>query len=86
MKEEFTVYVLRSIFDGSRYIGMTSKSPEERLIDHNGGSNQYTKGHRPYKLVYFEKGYCKSCALNRERFLKSGIGRQILAKIENKGD
>lgn len=57
---------------------MSSKSPKERLAEHNSGTNQFTKNNRPWELIYFELGFCKECAVKREMFLKSGQGRKIL--------
>lgn len=78
---EYSVYVLKSLKNGKRYIGMTSKSARERLAEHNNGSNKHTRENGPYKLVYYEKGYCSRCARKREEFLKSGVGKQILDMI-----
>jgi putative endonuclease len=78
----FNVYILQSDKNGKKYIGMTSKSVKERLKEHNEGKNKYTKNNRPFRLVYYEKGYCKSCALKRERFLKSGQGYYFIKAIE----
>ncbi len=74
------VYVLRSKKNGKKYVGLTGKSPEERLEEHNNGSNQYTKGNRPFELVYFEECNDKEFALKREKFLKSGNGRSVLKR------
>ncbi len=78
----YSVYVLVSKSDNTRYIGITGKNPKDRLKDHNNGSNKYTRVHRPYELMYYEQDYCKDCALKREKFLKSGQGRRILDLIE----
>jgi len=81
---EFSVYVLKSETTGKRYIGMTSKDPKDRLEDHNiKKSNKSTKNVGPYTLIYFESGYCKTCALKRELFLKSGKGRFFLDNLLN---
>ena len=59
------------------YVGYTSKNVDERLHEHNLGSNIWTKANSPFKLVYYESLYCKQDALHREKFLKSGMGRKI---------
>lgn len=74
----FSVYVLRSLKKNKRYVGYTSKSPIERLKDHNTGSNKYTKQNGPYKLLYTEEYASKTDAIKREKFLKSGQGRKFL--------
>ena len=76
----YFVYVLRSKKDNSSYIGI-SKNPENRLKEHNYGDSKYTKGHRPYELVYQKECSSRMLARNREKYLKSGVGREFLDKI-----
>ena len=74
----FTVYVLRSIKNGKRYIGYTTKSAEIRLKEHNSGTNKYTRHNRPFSILYTERFTIKKEAIQREKFLKSGQGRKFL--------
>ena len=75
----FTVYVLRSLRNGRHYIGFTSRPIEERLSEHNRG---YPKGwsarSRPFEVVYQETHDSEQEARARERFLKTGRGRDWL--------
>ena len=73
----YYVYVLESVRNGKRYVGSTSKTPEVRLREHNGGSNRWTRENGPFELVYYEEYGSKLEANRRERFLKSGAGRRI---------
>jgi putative endonuclease len=75
------VYVLKSLKNGKRYIGFTSKDPNERLTEHNNGSNIYTRHNGPFKLVYFEQHEDKDFARKRECYFKTGYGRKYLNKI-----
>jgi len=77
----FSVYVLKSQRNGKRYIGCTGKRPEDRLREHNQGTNKYTKANVPYALKYTESFTSKTDALKREKFLKSGQGRKFLDNI-----
>jgi len=74
----FCVYVLKSLRNNKRYIGCTSKNPKARLIEHNSGSNKWTRANKPFKLIYEEDYEDKTRALKRENFLKSGQGRKFL--------
>ena len=56
---------------------MTSQNPQKRLAEHNYGMNNWSRQNGTFKLVYFEKYYCKKDALTREKFYKSGFGRKI---------
>ena len=77
----FYVYVLKSLKNRKRYIGYTSKDPEERLKDHNLGSNNWTRVNKPLELIYSEPYDDKTNTIKRERFLKSGQGRKFLDSI-----
>jgi len=81
----YTVYVLKSKLKAVRYIGFTGKDVIIRLNEHNSGHNIFTAKNKPFVLVYYEKGYCRSCARTREMFLKSGQGRKLLDSIESYG-
>jgi putative endonuclease len=74
----FYIYVLRSEKNQKRYIGSTSKLPEQRSQEHNSGTNNFTRQNKPWKLIYQESFTTKSEALKRENFLKSGQGRKWL--------
>jgi putative endonuclease len=74
------VYVLWSEKLRKRYIGSTGDI-QKRLNEHNSGHNKFTKGGKPWELVYSEVYSSKTEALIRERFLKSGAGRSWLDKL-----
>jgi len=77
----FYTYVLKSFKNGKRYIGYTSKSPEERLRQHNKGCSEWTRKNRPFELLYYEKLENKTEAIKRERYLKTGYGRKFLDNL-----
>lgn len=58
-----------------------SDNPERRLQEHNSGAAKYTKGHKPFTLVYKEKFLDRKSARLREKYLKTGHGREDLKKI-----
>ena len=71
------VYVLKSSKNGRLYTGSTNKL-ERRLEEHSSGKSVYTRNTRPYQLVYQEELTDELEARRRERFLKSGKGREFL--------
>jgi putative endonuclease len=71
------VYAIKSEIDGRIYIGM-SQNLSQRLKQHNNGLTKSTKGYKPWRLVYFEKYPSRLLARSREKYLKSGIGRELL--------
>ena len=75
-----TVYVLKSLKDGRRYIGYTSNI-ERRLKEHNAGTTESTRYRCPFELIYTETYQTENEAKLREKFFKSGRGREELKTI-----
>jgi putative endonuclease len=75
------IYALRSKKNGKRYVGCTAKEPEERLHEHNTGSNAWTRQSGSFELIYTELFSDKRSALKREKYLKTGTGRRFLDRI-----
>jgi len=73
----FYVYFLESLKNGKIYVGQTSKTPGERLKEHNLGTNKWTRNNRPLKLVYYESYLCEEDSKLREKFYKMGFGKMI---------
>ena len=73
---EFVVYILKSSRFNKIYIGFTSNLIQ-RFYAHNYRSNKgYTKHYRPWKVIHVEFFQDKKEAIQREKFLKSGVGRK----------
>lgn len=78
----FYVYVLNNL-QGLLYKGVT-ENLEERVKEHNNNTTRWTGKREPWKLVYFEEYGDKTEAYRRERFFKSGKGREYLkTKLAN---
>ncbi|MBT8270133.1 MAG: GIY-YIG nuclease family protein [Bacteroidia bacterium] len=71
------VYVLRSEIDGRFYVGMT-ENVEKRIKEHNLGRAKSTKGYRPWTILHQEEYPDRNAARKREKYLKSGYGKQWL--------
>ncbi len=76
----YYVYVLKSEKNDRLYTGSTAEL-ERRLIEHNSGKSKYTRLTRPFKLVYYEKTSSRADAVKREKYLKTGKGREELKKL-----
>ena len=50
------------------------------MREHNAGKNRSTKPYRPYEILFVEAFDNKEGALSREKFLKSGQGREYIKK------
>ena len=73
----FYVYVLQSKSTGRFYTGFTSDL-QHRIGQHNTGVTRSTKNRGPWQLVYSEEFSARADAMSREKFLKSGQGREQL--------
>ena len=80
---EYFVYVLQSEIDGRLYKGQTSNI-DKRIIEHNTGKTKSTKGFMPWKLVYLEIFDSRSEAVLREKYFKTGSGREFLKEKTTK--
>ncbi|MFA5358670.1 MAG: GIY-YIG nuclease family protein [Patescibacteria group bacterium] len=74
---QYFIYVIKSKKDGRLYVGMTSDL-EERLFYHNAGYQFSTKGYRPWEIVYSERAASRLLARQREKYFKSGCGKEFL--------
>ena len=73
----YIVYVLCSQSTGKHYTGQT-EDIDLRLLKHANGFSRYTRGRGPWNLVHSEEYPTRASAMQREKFLKSGKGRQWL--------
>jgi len=76
----FYVYILQSEVGKRLYTGFTSDLTQ-RIGQHNNGVTKSTKNRGPWKLVYHEVFATRSEAMAREKFFKSGQGREKLKEL-----
>jgi putative endonuclease len=76
----WTVYVLRSLKNGRLYTGSTD-DVERRIAEHARGKTPYTRHAGPFELVYTEACSDRLQARRRERYLKTGVGREELVGL-----
>jgi putative endonuclease len=76
----YYVYILESQKYGELYIGCT-KDLKKRIKEHNSGLVFSTKFKKPYKIIHYEAFLNKKDAFIREKWLKTGWGRNQVQKI-----
>jgi putative endonuclease len=76
----YYVYALKSIKFKYIYVGMTT-NVEKRVKQHNDGKEKTTKFYRPFKLFYTEIHQTRIEARDREKYLKSGCGKEFLKSL-----
>lgn len=74
------VYVLESKIDNNRYVGITNDL-KRRFKMHNEGKVFSTKNRKPFKIIYIETYSDQHDAAAREKFLKSGWGKNYLGRV-----
>ena len=79
----YTVYVLRSEKFQKHYTGFTSNF-ESRILSHNElGKKDWSKRYRPWKIILTEEFANKTEAMKREKWLKSGAGRDFIKTLKH---
>jgi putative endonuclease len=76
----YYVYVISSKTRKYIYVGITNNL-NRRIAEHNGGYNKTTRAYRPFKLVLSEEFTNRIAAREREKYLKSGFGKEFLKKM-----
>ena len=78
----YFVYIIKSIKDDRFYTGITDNI-KRRIAQHNRGkkSTPSTIGRGPFELIYQEPVPDRKTARMREKFLKSGKGREFRDKV-----
>ena len=71
-----TVYAIKSLIRNYIYVGMTNDLTR-RLVEHDNGENKSTKAYKPFILIYSETFPDRASAREKEKFLKSGIGKNF---------
>ena len=76
----YYVYVLVSEFRNYIYVGMTD-NVERRIAFHNAGYNKTTKAYRPFGVLLIEEFSSRVEARDREKYLKSGVGKEFIKRL-----
>ncbi|MFN0255022.1 GIY-YIG nuclease family protein [Pedobacter ureilyticus] len=76
----FYIYAIKSEADGRIYVGF-SADVEKRLKEYNAGKTKSTKGYKPWVLIYTEQVAGRIAARNKEKYYKSGIGKEFLKSL-----
>ena len=84
---QWFVYVIECV-DGSFYKGFTTDLIKRYKQHCAGIGAEWTKTHKPKQLFYWEIHYSEKSAIEREKYLKSGCGREwfkneVVDKPEN---
>ncbi|MFH1781424.1 MAG: GIY-YIG nuclease family protein [Patescibacteria group bacterium] len=76
----YKVYTIQSEIKNYIYVGFTDNI-KRRINQHNKGYNKTTKPYRPFKIILLEEYPDRKSARKREKYLKSGCGKEFLKSI-----
>ncbi len=76
----YYVYAISSLERNYIYVGLTD-NVERRLSEHNTGKNKTTKPYAPFMLILSEEYVTRVEARSREKYFKSGTGKEKLKII-----
>ena len=76
----YYVYAIKSTTRNYIYVGLTNDW-ERRLKEHNNGLSTATKPYRPFVLLLLEEVETRIEARRREKYLKSGVGKEYLKQL-----
>ena len=77
---KYFIYILLSLKDNNIYIGMTNNLTR-RIKEHNKEYNKSTKSRAPFVLIHYEKFNNRIEARQKEKWFKSGIGREFIKNV-----
>ncbi|MCA9324806.1 GIY-YIG nuclease family protein [Candidatus Saccharibacteria bacterium] len=76
----YTVYAISSINRNYIYVGLTNDF-NRRFNEHNRGKEKTTRPYAPFTVLYRETAVTRPRARVREKYLKSGIGKEFLKSL-----
>ncbi|HMI78160.1 MAG TPA: GIY-YIG nuclease family protein [Ferruginibacter sp.] len=77
----FYVYAIKSTVRNYIYVGLTNDIVR-RIAEHNNGENRSTKAYKPFILIYKEVFETRIEAREKEKYLKSGVGKEYLKSLQ----
>ncbi|MCW3106265.1 MAG: hypothetical protein JWQ09_771 [Segetibacter sp.] len=74
---KYIVYILYTDQFKKHYIGFTGNL-EQRMLSHNQLGHDWTKSYRPWRIIYTKEFGLKMEAMQYEKWLKTGAGRDFI--------
>jgi putative endonuclease len=76
----YYVYAIRSRSRNYIYVGLTD-NPDRRIKEHNNKKESTTRPYVPFDVVTIEEHETRIKAREREKYLKSGFGKEYLKSL-----
>ncbi len=74
------VYAIKSLKENYIYVGLTVNL-DRRIREHNTGRSKTTRSRTPFTIIIVEEYPNRVLARTREKFLKSGAGKEYLKSL-----
>ncbi len=78
--EMYYTYAVRSINRTYIYVGLTN-NPARRIAEHNDMRERTTRAYAPFETILTEEYATRVEARKREKYLKSGSGKEFLKSL-----
>ncbi|MDO8504383.1 MAG: GIY-YIG nuclease family protein [Candidatus Liptonbacteria bacterium] len=78
----YHVYAISSLKKKYIYVGLTNNL-DRRINQHQNGRERTTAKYRPFRLIFAENYATRPEARKREKYLKSGAGKEWIKKTIN---
>ena len=76
----YYIYAIKSKEKNYIYVGLTNNS-ERRITEHNYKKEKTTRFYAPFETILIEKYNTRIEARRREKYLKSGVGKEYLKTL-----
>jgi putative endonuclease len=76
----FFVYAIKSLTKNYIYVGLTANT-EIRIAEHNRKKEKTTRSYAPFETILTEEYDTRIEARKREKYLKSGAGKEYLKSL-----
>ena len=76
----YYVYAIKSLSKNYIYVGLTANT-ERRIAEHNDKKEKTTRSYAPFRTILREEYDTRIKARERERYLKSGVGKEYLKSL-----
>ncbi len=76
----YYVYAIKSVIKKYIYVGLAANT-KRRITEHNDKKEKTTRSFAPFKTILIEEYDTRIKARKREKYLKSGAGKEYLKSL-----
>jgi putative endonuclease len=76
----YYIYAIKSLVKNYIYVGLTANA-ERRIAEHNNRKEKTTRSYAPFKTILIEAYDTRPKSRQREKYLKSGVGKEYLKSL-----